>query len=477
MAARVLIATLLAGCAAPLGEADESADALRSKAAASLVELGQYGHADPPHAGTPELAADTPLPDRFAAADAIYLAVRQHPAIPDLLARLERMTGLPHIYFAGPGQVLTPAGESPAPTADDLPGHVYAGSLAAVLDAITSRHDLEWRYRAGRVEVHEYVTRLHRLPVLPQQFSSSRTVGSVNVATSLDSAREIIESITAIAGPGVDLAYAGGTGMLMVKARPSAQQLIADHLGHIEGDLEQQLAFDIHVLTVADTEARGAGTRFNLDLLGRETRIRWAGDTALVKPTETVNVGITRSDFVLDLLVEALDRHGKVTVETRTGATTSNNQMIPIQVVRETAYVKQVNTTPDADGTLQTSIEPGSLITGFEMQLYPRVLAGGRVLLNYSIKLSELDRLDDFNTPASSIQLPSVSTTAFEQQAILGHGETLVLAGFERDRTAVDTSRGLFLVSKDTRSVDHVATVILIRARILGRRLAGTPAT
>jgi len=477
--AGLVCASLLAGCTAPLDEADESAAAMRSRAEASLAELDGYG-VDGAGVIIPQgevddaVVTDAALPARFAADDAIYLAVYDPLAIVGLLARLEKMTGIPHVFFAGPEQVLDTSGEGVMEAGDGVAtAQVYAGSLGDVLDTISGRYDLEWRYRDAQVEVREYVARMYRLPVLPKQFSSSRTMGTVTVATRLDPASEIIEAITRIAGPGADLAYAGGTGMLMVKARPGKQREIADHIGRIEQDLEQQLAFDIHVLTVVDTAERGSGARFNLDVLGDEAKIRWSGNTAPVKPSETFNVGITKTDFKLDLLVSALDRHGKVTVETRTGATTSNNQMVPIQVVRETAYVKKVNAAPDADGNLQTSIEPGNLTTGFEMHLYPRILDGGRVLLNYSIRLSELDRLDDFNTGANSIQLPSVSTTVFEQQAILGNGETLVLAGFERDRTTADRSRGMLFTSKDARSVDHVATVILIRARILGRRLNG----
>ncbi|MCY4261139.1 MAG: hypothetical protein OXC91_12870 [Rhodobacteraceae bacterium] len=457
---------------------DEGAGALRLKAAGAVAEFERYGldgaGAVIPDAGSDDPVGDDALPGVLVDEDAIYLATRNELSPEGLLARLERMTGLVHVFLAGPDQAIGAGagGEGDGAGA----GHVYAGGLGDVLDEIANRYDLEWRYRDERVEVREYVTRAYRLPVLPKQFASSRTVGTVSIATQMDPAVEIIEAIRGMAGDGVEMAYAGGTGMLIVKARPSAQREIARHIGRIEGDLEQQLAFDIHVLTVSDTSERGSGAALTLDALGDDARIRWSSDAGLVKPVETFNVGITGSDFKLDLLVSALDRHGEVTVETRTGATTSNNQMVPIQVVRETAYVRQINTTPDTEGNRVTSVEPGNLTTGFEMHLYPRVLDGERVMLNYSIKISELDRLDDFRSQSSAIQLPSVSTTIFEQQTILGDGETLVLAGFERDRTADDRSRGILFTGTSTRKVDHVATVILIRARILGRRLDGRTA-
>jgi len=155
--AGLVCASLLAGCTAPLGEADESAAAMRSRAAASLAELDGYG-VDGAGVIIPQgevddaVVTDAALPARFAADDAIYLAVHDPLAIVGLLARLERMTGIPHVYFAGPEQVLDTSGEGVMEAGDGVAtAQVYAGSLGDVLDTLSSRHDLEWRYRDARV--------------------------------------------------------------------------------------------------------------------------------------------------------------------------------------------------------------------------------------------------------------------------------------------------------------------------------------
>jgi hypothetical protein len=46
--------------------------------------------------------------------------------------------------------------------------------------------------------------------------------------------------------------------------------------------------------------------------------------------------------------------------------------------------------------------------------------------------------LKDFTSGDSTVQLPEVTRSKFEQQVILKNGQTLVLSGFERRRTDVD---------------------------------------
>ena len=484
----VIFALALAGCSHQSMDVEDKVVDNSIRAAEALEEFSQYGvdQGSNPD-GNPSTWStgiqSNEIPERFLHPDSVYMVSSTELSLLDLLYRLEDLTGIPHAYFSGTDQVMisvrkgveSPAVDYHSDMTDNLVRRpqVYSGPLDKVLDSVASQYNIEWNYTGKRMEIREYTTRIYHLPLLPKQFSSTNALGSVNISTSLDPSREILNVIEQMAGPDTQIAYSAGTGILLVKARPSEQRSIGLHIGMIERDLERQMAFDVHVLTVSVTRSRGSAAKFDMNLLGNAGQITWSGNSSLVSSSDTVNVGIARDDFKLDLLISALNRHGKVAVETRTGATTSNNQLVPIQVVREIAYVKQVNAAPDADGNLLTSIEPGSLTTGFEMNLLPRVLDGNRVLLNYSIKVSELNRLDKFTTDLHSIQLPSVSTTAFEQQAILGDGETLVLAGFERDSSTNDNGKSILFANKNSASIDHMATVILIRSRILGNRLQG----
>ena len=431
------------------------------------------------------------LPLELKEANAIVLVSRNTLTLPEILVRLEAITGLAHILYLGPSQVrhTRPKDESmdyfSKPTGSDLEhtgasgglaelAHAIkpnlAGSLEEVLDEISRHFDVGWRYVQGRIELRQYIIRSYHIHALPNRSEATQTVGNTISNISLDLTEEIPQSIAGIAGRDAIITYGGGTGTLIVNTRPGDQLRVAEFINELNRNLGHQIAFDITVLTVAASEASGFGS--NLILTGTpnsDTKIQWSSNNVVANPSQTVNVGIISGNVHFDAIITALNKRGNVSVETRTGATTSNNRIVPIQVVRETAYAERVEASPDANGVIHTTINPGSLTTGFEMVFFPRMLNKSEVMLNYSIKLSELNELAEFTSDRQSIQLPRVSTTLFEQQAILSNGETLVLAGFERDRTISDRNGILFLGGKNTATVERIATVILIRSRILVR--------
>ncbi|HIJ64213.1 MAG TPA: PilN family type IVB pilus formation outer membrane protein, partial [Rhodospirillaceae bacterium] len=90
----------------------------------------------------------------------------------------------------------------------------------------------------------------------------------------------------------------------------------------------------------------------------------------------------------------------------------------------------------------QTQLTPATLVTGFNMQVLPRILENGDVLLQYGLSLSDLKSLDEFGDTSSKVQLPDVNVRSFLQQAILRSGDLLVLAGYQSTTDSLD-DRGL----------------------------------
>ena len=70
-------------------------------------------------------------------------------------------------------------------------------------------------------------------------------------------------------------------------------------------------------------------------------------------------------------------------------------------------------------------------------------------------------------------QLPQISETSMQQEAVLLNGQTLVLAGFERDSLEVNDSgatRRMFGIGgRKEATKERVATVIMIRPRLIDR--------
>ncbi|MCY4541834.1 MAG: hypothetical protein OXB95_05495 [Rhodobacteraceae bacterium] len=411
------------------------------------------------------------FPESLLLEDAIILSSASQLSMEEILDRLTAITGLNH-RVVGQSGMGGDVGLNPGlPLGQATFRPDLQGTLPEVLDAIAAVFDANWRYRSGQVEFLLRELRQYHLLALPKTSSASASIGAFASSASLDIANEIIESITGIAGEAAQVHYATGTGILSVTASPSVHERVSRHVEHINASLSQQIAFDVTLLTVGLKRSGGFGA--NLRLLSKKSNGKIAdfvSNHSLAGSSDSVNVGFMVGDYELNALVTALQEHGHVSVETRTGATTSNNRIVPIQVIREVAYARDVVVSEDAQGNSQTTISPGKFTTGFEMYLFPRVINSMEVLLNFSVRISELDELANFTSNHQSIQLPSISTTVFEQQSVLGNGETLVLAGFERNRVVNDKGGFWPLGGKSRSSTERVATVLLVRSRILRRR-------
>ena len=297
------------------------------------------------------------LPAELRAAGAINYVAAEPVNLAVTLARLTDLTGITHLILVGAED--TPLTTAPGDAAGSASGSAatqlhaaglgqkfrpgFNDSLPGILDSLASRFGLEWTFENGNIGFRQFVTRRYQLAALPSRTVYSATVGNTSSSGGIDWSAEIKSSLAAIAGSDAVIAYGEGSGFLTVIARPAAQRRVADYVRELNGFLGDQVAFDINVLSVVHKQSEKYG--FDIDLFagadGRD-HIRWTGPRALTGGAGAVNVGIVSGNVDLSILLTALDKEGDVTVETRTGATTSNNQMVPIQVVNTTAYAESV---------------------------------------------------------------------------------------------------------------------------------------
>ena len=437
---------------------------------------------------------------RLKALGEITIRSRVQLGLPEVIDRVSELTGLQFIVLAGPeNRVLAangsgladpvlPAQEAPIgsrPVAGYGLKERYRfnlrGSVPDVLDAVASRFGLDWEFDRSTVIFREFSTRVYQVAALPSRTEFSGSIGNSTSTGSIDLQADIAAAMHAIAGEEAVVTYGKSTGHFVVTARPEGQRRVERHVKALNGFLGGQIAFDVNVLTVALSESAGAGMELDLLVDGKQGAIDWTGTYGAAGSQASFNVGVLSGEVDLELFIGALDKRGRVTVETRTGITTSNNRMVPVQVINDTAYAKKVEAVAGPEGSTRTSIEPGTLKTGFELNLLPRLLPNRKILVSYSVKLSDLNELVEFTSDRQSIQLPRVSTTSFEQQAIIGDNQTLVLMGFERNRNSRDRSGGYGLAGvlggRQASAAERIATVLMIRPSILpsGQSAGSTP--
>ena len=494
IALAVALLSAMSGCNSTIRKQEDTVSGSVAKVAGSLEAMwGASGANDGNPGKSGDFAVRNPGPGNSAelrALGEIRLRSTTPLGLPQILNRLSDLSGLQFLILVGPeSRVVAPDGSARAaagsgsitaqPTVEPLTGGLDAryrpdhrGTLPELLDEIAARYGLSWRYDGTSVILRQFTVRTYRVAVLPSRTEYSATVGTAGTSGSIDLPDEIHSAVRSLAGPEAIVSFGRASGQFTITARPDNQRLVANYIRELNGFLGHQVAFDVNVLTVTLSEEEGVGVDIDL-FAGQEDgdSVRWTGRHGISGSSGTVNVGVLSGDVDLKAFIGALGRRGRVSVETRTGATTSNNRLVPVQVVSETAYAKRVASVEGPEGTARTTIEPGTLTTGFELHLLPRVVPGGNILLRYSISLSDLNELVEFTSDRQTIQLPRVSTTSFEQQAIIGDNQTLVLMGFERSRRSHDRSASggfpALFGGREAAASDRIATVLMIRPRIL----------
>lgn len=372
----------------------------------------------------------------------------------------------------------------------------YSGSLPGFLDLVASNFNVSWEHREGKIVFHRYITRSFEVPALPVASdlsfkltsgseaaqssggaagggsSSGGSGGASQTATTksaFDLWKDLETTLQAVIGrEGGQIQVSSQQGSVTVTGSPSTVRRVQEYLKAVNTQLAKQVAINVKVYSVAlndddnwssdvaaliqDRSPTGA-VRSALSIGGGAGGSSPSAALGVLQSGSREGVGWAILDggrySGSNGLFNALSSRGDVSVVTSASATALNGQPVPIQVANTRGYAAKVSVVQGSGlstGT-QTSIEPGSVTTGFNLHLVPRIQKDGNLMLQYGLNVSELvgaqNGFDVFSTGGNSIQLPNINQRNFIQQAILPNNSTLVLAGFEQVRsTSVKSGQG-----------------------------------
>lgn len=391
----------------------------------------------------------------------------------------------------------------------------YSGKVSGFLDMICARFGLAWKYQDKQVYIYRFVTREFSLDALPGttkfkasvskaggggSSSGSTSGGSAyNSASNVDTDSELAvwksmqEAVTQMLSKDGRVALNQSTGTLVVTDVKENVERVAKFIERENAILTRQVAVDVQVLTVTLDNSKEYGIDWNLvysklsnlapdwtlgftspsTLLGTA-----AGSVGLQIVSPIDSNGLTDRMTGSQALFQALSSVGAVSVVTSTTAITLNRQPIPVAVTNQTGYL--ASTTPATATTGGTGgtpgLVPGTVTTGFILNLLPAITDDNRVLLRFALDLSDLKRIGTISVGSGatlqSIQTPEILSTQFMQGVSLKGGETLVLTGFERtsgqaDRATLseDAPIGLGGSYKGNRS--RTMTVVMLTPKVL----------
>ena len=156
-------------------------------------------------------------------------------------------------------------------------------------------------------------------------------------------------------------------------------------------------------------------------------------------------------------VIQAFSTLGKTSLLTNSSVTTMNNKVAPVQVTTSENYVKETSVTTSGSGEdrdTEVDMQTDTLNYGFSMEILPRILDHGRLIVLFSLTISDLISLEQFSSSSGTmagsssedgeedtssgdkettiVQLPKMQMRGFMQEIAMRSGSTLVLTGFEK---------------------------------------------
>lgn len=332
----------------------------------------------------------------------------------------------------------------------------YSGTLSGFLDFACARFGISWEYKNGSIILFRTTTKTFTVHALPGDTSldakisnqgggtsSSNSTHNAGVSFSSLSVWTALEkSITGMVTSQGKVAVTPATGTVTVTDVPYAVARVEKFVEEQNVSLGRQVLINVRVMTVSLNDSDDYGVNWNLVYNALSQNIgasmissfSAAANSTAIKFSVLPTAGGSRlGQFAgSDAIVNAISQQGRVSLVTSASVTTLNNQPVPVQVGRQTAYLASSSTTTTPNVGSTTSITPGVITTGFSMNLLPHILEQGRMLLQYAIDISSLDRMMTITSGGSSIQTPEIQTRNFLQRVAVRSGETLVLSGFEQ---------------------------------------------
>lgn len=345
----------------------------------------------------------------------------------------------------------------------------HTGSFYSLLDDVTSKLGLSWKWDGENVQIYKYDARVYTVSALTGDVSSDSNLGgqsssntgsgtgssgqSVKMSSKFELWPEIATAVRALAGQ-TNVTVMQSTGQIVVKQTPLVHMQIEKFINDTNRTLSKQVVVNVEIYSVAVDDADNFGIDWNLVLnsiqSGNAVKYNFlaAGGGA-----DAIKNGIVAS--LTDLgtqsnptpfggskaVVGALSKMGNVSLMTSASMVTLNGLPVPIQVSRETAYVKSSTTTvTGTTGVAQTQIVPDVVNSGITLNITPRVTENNKVLVQYAVDMTDLIRIDSFTSGDATVQLPIKNVRNFLQRASMKSGDTLILSGFKQTYGALDSS-------------------------------------
>ena len=376
----------------------------------------------------------------------------------------------------------------------------YKGPLSGLLDEVCNRFGIWWKYEKKQIYFYKYITKTFVLYTLPTKPTLSVNVGgsstdgsagsssvSLSNTANIDLWSNIESSIKSMIGKDSQLTMDQSNGTITLTGTPTDIRKVAKFVNEQNIRLSRQVAISVKVLQVNVSDSDQYGLNLGAVFKGKNhiTDLGLASAGGLgAEVTNNLSMTILSGQWTLTGAIQALSEQGTTNLITSGTVTTLNNKPAPIQVVKTQNYISEITkTNSGSDGSYyDLSTETEEIETGFTLDVLPRILEHGRLMLMFNLTLSdliELERVDlgsgsssEGETSGQYIQNTIIETRGFTQEVAMKSGETLILSGYERvensaKKTGVGSAENSLLGGTATAEKTRSILVILLTPVVL----------
>lgn len=443
-----------------------------------------------------------PLPSYLEAKDGITLVSSRPITLYEIGDMINRTTSLGIRYASDLEEDIRSKGESNRPTGEmvssgdwvspDTMLVSYQGPLSGFLDEVSSRFGVWWKYENNDIYFYKFITKtfvIYSLPSKPSMnvnIGGSASGGGGSSSISLSSSIEVEmwaqfeKSITSMISEGAKLTVSPSDGTITLTATPNDIKLVAKYINEQNARLSRQVAISVKIMQIT----LGDSDKYGLDLKASFgdgiTSLGITGSTGLGAEdmSSSLTWGVIKKNWSADAIMQAISAKNRSTLVTSGTVTTLNNKPAPIQVTQKQNYISEMTKTNNGtDGTnYDISVTTEEIETGFTLDVLPRILEHGRMLVMFNMTLSDLLSLEKVSFGSADenqyIQNPKVESRAFTQEVALTSGESLILTGYEKvssstNKTGTGSAENSLLGGQASATKDRNILVIILTPVVL----------
>lgn len=358
----------------------------------------------------------------------------------------------------------------------------YSGNLGGLLDIVTARLGISWKYEDGMVTF--FYLQTARFDIEPSDAKYGLTgsvVSGVTNSSSTDNSGqggggagggnsggvsgESGTNLKSTVAMGNDL-YADlkttaesmltpkvgrldlnkTTGTVVVTDVPEVVKRVGEYLISENTALSRQVNLKVVIYSINSDTSDAVDLNWNViyQTLSSKYGINLAGPTSATADAGSLSfsvldtaTGAAKQFAGSSFLFDALSKQTKVADVRTIPLMTTNMSSASVVVGRQIAYLKSTTSTPYVSGNStipSVTLTPGSVTTGTNITIFPKVLPGeNRMMLNMFLNISSLISMRKSGEGDNQIETPEVDSRSVPQRVWLKPGQTVVISGLEQN--------------------------------------------